>query len=374
MRCLVLSDVHGNAAALDRLISLCEHDTHLAFDAACVLGDLSGYYYDPIAAWEVALRLDPNLHLGNHDIYLRDRLVNNHFGVTTAENESVAWTIMLHTEMMRAHQKQNVGEHAAIDAANTVAKITDHVKRTDVISPQVRTVDGYTLITVHGAPFREPFHGDDSYAMTYLYGRIGPYHNLMQTALEKAIKLAGSSAKRVILCTGHTHMPLIASLTHNGILRWHEGDWTDEKRDAQINLNDLFEEARAVAINPGAVGYPRVARALAHHAHAALIDTGAHSLRMIAIDLKDIMESVKAAMDGWDASPYFDDIRPDLERYYTARNMPLQYATLRHWETQIRQGLIDTFLNACADDDDNLYDYVRHAADGRDGFYLRNGY
>ncbi|GEM_PF-2208506 len=379
MRILVLSDIHGNAIALRHLLDQCARVPHLAApDAVRVLGDLSGYFSDPLAVWQMALALDPDLRLGNHDIYLRDRLLHNRQGVGASESEAVAWTIMLHDQMIRAAMIASTDDDTLPHGSQTAVRIVAHLGRADVCAPHIDHLPGYTVITVHGAPFIDAgFTTDDGYAMPYL----NPSTQYSETqkirrALTSALDLAGAHAERVLLVVGHTHMPLIATLDPDSDINvcWHGASWTHAGHDAPIDLDPLFARSHVVLINPGTVGYPRVSYDMAHHAHAALIDTTAHTLRMIAVDVSDAaLDEVMRAMYAWDVPRYLHKIEPDLHRYYDnlhpttrdadSRALYLGLANgdgvnlLRRWTDIIRPALINTYAQGVPPGDSDVYDY-----------------
>ena len=63
MRYLLISDIHGNLEALEKVLSLAEG----RWDKALCLGDLVGYGPDPNRVIEKVRALDPVLIRGNHD-------------------------------------------------------------------------------------------------------------------------------------------------------------------------------------------------------------------------------------------------------------------------------------------------------------------
>lgn len=359
MRQLVLTDIHGNAIALDHLLEAMNECQHLAFDAARVLGDVFGYYPDPLSVWQRAIALDPELRLGNHELVLRDRLVRQQAGLTPHESEAAAWTLLLHQHQLAATP---LNEQAAVAA---------RLAEPTAVEPRVECIGRYAFVYVHGAPFFD--HTTDDHALSYLHPSTKlAEREEIERALRAAAERAPASADRVLLCVGHSHQPLVVSLNANGNICWHSGAWSTPRHDAPIALDPLFEQARVVMINPGAVGYPRAARALAHHAHAAIIDTEAHTLRMVALDLLgEPLDRFFEAMRAWEAGPARSTIEAPLRAYYRSRPRDAHWADASwadledHWQSQVRSQLLDHYFAGIAAGEHDAYDYSADGFTGR---------
>lgn len=89
MRYLVLSDIHGNAQALDAVLV---HARNTGFDAILVLGDLVGYGADPGYVIDTIRGLKPLAMIrGNHDKVCSGLEPPTHFN--DAAVHSVQWTM-----------------------------------------------------------------------------------------------------------------------------------------------------------------------------------------------------------------------------------------------------------------------------------------
>lgn len=119
MRCLILSDIHANMAALEAVLDDAE-----AFDAVWCLGDLVGYGPDPNECITRIQELDHIAIAGNHDWAALNRLNLEHFNVDA--RTANAWT----------------QEQLSVDSRGYLETVPTRLEQ-----------DGVTL--VHGSP-REP--------------------------------------------------------------------------------------------------------------------------------------------------------------------------------------------------------------------------
>jgi len=278
MRTLIFSDIHGNALALEYLLQVVNRYEHLQADHYRCLGDIFGYYYDPVQAWKRAYSLDPNLRLGNHDLYMR-RMVEGRLGVGAAEDELVAQTII----------PQHVRLTQAIESENGLGAQINHLNSDASYLPATETVDGLTLTYVHGTPALTR-HTDD-HALEYLY----PSSEMSKRdKITHALKALPKHQKtdRAIGFIGHTHQPMLTKLAPTNAngdatlrMEFLGGQWTTESEDHPLEIERLnTPPGSPLLINGGSVGQPRLGKSLAHwRIHALHLDTDTRTLRFIAL-------------------------------------------------------------------------------------------
>ncbi len=156
MRLCVLSDIHGNAAALEAMLPLLHAESA---EAHLFLGDLCGYYHDVPKALRILRRLDNLVAiLGNHDrIFLDIFHGNESLRVAYRERYGLAMESMMGPE----------GKEVALWLSNL---------------PVMTWLDCGIVVGVHGSPM-DPMEG-------YVYP-------------DTPLPVAPKGARFV--CMGHTH-------------------------------------------------------------------------------------------------------------------------------------------------------------------------
>ncbi len=379
MRALVFSDVHGNSLALKYLLNNTRPTAYLQVDVYRCLGDLFGYYADPIEVWKEVLSLDPDTRSGNHDMYQRRMLLNGDMRIGKSESEYVAWTGLLHWELFNAAPPEI---HYQIER---------HLRNTHLVEPRVERCDGYTLVYVHGSAAYIEDNEDYQYETWYLYPKtqhsdceaIG---KAMYAARDLALAAGAPADERVILFVGHTHMPMIAYFDQKQV-KFKDGQWTNAQVDAPIDLNDLFAQSPVIAVNGGAVGYLRASEALAGYTSAAHIDTKNHELRMIAFDMIGRpLDRFSRQMEAWTPRELMPQITVGLHDFYLKKADPgrsgtgvdaqqrARYVLLamkspealyEHWLEHIRPKLVEWLIHGTPQNENEVYVYTAEA------FHLR---
>ncbi len=197
MRCLVISDIHGNLEALERVLEAAG-----AVDRTLVLGDLVGYGADPNAVVERVQRLPHLITIrGNHDKVA--------VGLSPAEGfnqlarQAIEWTAAQLTPASRAWLTALPCGPLCVD------------------------LGGSDLVEIcHGAPFDEDFYVFD----------------------ELDAQRAMAAQRRPLCLFGHTHVPTVFAM--NGHLMALGPARTDR---FTIGL----ESGTRYLVNCGAVGQPR---------------------------------------------------------------------------------------------------------------------
>ena len=198
MRYLILSDVHGNAAALEAALE----QAGAAFDKVVCLGDIVGYGPDPNQVTERIRSLKPvTVVRGNHDKAC--------CGVTNAEDfNAIARTVALWTRQQLA---------------------PENLKYLQDLAQGPVSVGGFQI--VHGSPLDED---------EYLF-----------TVLEAGENLSAMECPVVFF--GHTHL-------QGGF--WADaddrvGEFALELDEGAASAELPLEEGAKYLINPGSVGQPR---------------------------------------------------------------------------------------------------------------------
>ncbi len=204
MRHLILSDIHANLEALVAVLAAAPPD---AFDRILVLGDLVGYGADPGAVIDRVRALHPYaLIRGNHDKVACG--IESGDGFNATAREAARWT---YDTLTPAHREFL----AALPAGPTF--IDDQIE------------------VCHGTPFDED---------AYVFDKLDAL---------RALK----AAARPVCFFGHTHLPVLFSLTDDGF----EALVPDEP----TTVVTIEPEIRYL-INPGSVGQPRDGDARAAYA------------------------------------------------------------------------------------------------------------
>lgn len=196
MRYLILSDIHANLEALEAVLAHAGDDP---YDRVLVLGDLVGYGADPNGVVDRVRALQPDVLIrGNHDKVAAG--IEDPEGFNYMAREAAMWT---------QHVLSPANRHYLAELPRGPVVVDELVQ------------------VCHGAPYDE-----DAYIFDPL------------DALE-AIKIS----EHPLLLFGHTHVPVLFSLTETGLdTRLPSGEaetlWT-------------LDPSTRYLMNPGSVGQPR---------------------------------------------------------------------------------------------------------------------
>lgn len=203
MRCLIVSDIHGNFAAFDAVLQAAP-----GYDQVWCLGDIVGYGPEPRECIQRLRNLPFVAVAGNHDWAVANRVDLNDFNADA--QEAAHWT------------------HSQLHPSDL--EWLSHL-------PERLVLDGFTL--VHGSP----------------------RHPIWEYILQPSIARASFAYFDTPFClVGHTHVPIMYALTEGreGIrCRTHV-----PPQDAPLPLTD----APRMIVNPGSVGQPRDGNPLAAYA------------------------------------------------------------------------------------------------------------
>lgn len=253
-RLLIFSDVHGNIAALNALLSRVNEDS---LDGFRCLGDVVGYYGFPDEALQAVAQRDPDFRIGNHEV-----AVTHHACGTDLSFQAVL-AVMRH----RKHLMRNGNWEALRDAANDESRMDTRHEQ----------LDGLALSYVHATPAAAtPFHKvcgnyirptrilrSDQQDWGVLSAHFGEAH-------------AQNGVNLSICFVGHSHTPMIALFEGDQL---HFGEATYGQ---PMSLDGL---QGTVLINTGSVGQPRDNVPLNNGmklAHGVLLDTAERTVTFVA--------------------------------------------------------------------------------------------
>ncbi len=205
MRILVLSDIHGNLAALETVL---DH-THGTYDELWCLGDIVGYGPRPNECVELIKDAATLCVPGNHDLAVLDQLGTLQFN--DMAKEAILWT-----------RSELAVENSAFLAS---------------LEPVPVPVPDMDLLATHGSP-RDP-------VSEYMLDPVTAYENWNQFTEKYCL-------------VGHTHLPDIFRLQY-----LEAGPNPSEVRVEQLKATPGTQIAlqphrdHRVVLNPGSVGQPR---------------------------------------------------------------------------------------------------------------------
>ena len=242
IRTLILSDLHGNIEALQKVL---DHAyDHFAPTEVWCLGDTVGYGPDPVSVWRT-LRNEPvpkgGWLAGNHDWGLVGKLnLGGHFqvngsgallGIQNFREE--AWQVLLHQQVTLESQET----------------LRQHLQRLPVMS-QIRP----GMYLAHGAFMPSIERAITHYLVTknMTAPLIPPekmVKNFQQAILSgtEYIHTHDKKASPQLFAFGHNHIP--------GLWRWQKDQWLPLDLGKVHPLKDLTTSP--ICINPGSVGFPR---------------------------------------------------------------------------------------------------------------------
>lgn len=167
MRIAILSDIHGNAFALDAVINQIQQ---LKIDRVFFLGDLMGYYYHPKIVYQKLQELNATMILGNHEQLFFDCL-----------DEKISID-QLRVRYGSGH-KMALGQFSSIEI--------DELRK--LPNQHLETIENLTIACFHGSPFDKDF---------YLY----------PDADQEILKKCDIGADFTFV--GHSHYPFVAQMPH----------------------------------------------------------------------------------------------------------------------------------------------------------------
>lgn len=197
MKVAILSDIHGNGAALRAVLADMERHN---VDRHICCGDVIGYYYDSAFVWQSLQSLRTVICRGNHEQIL------------------LSW--------INGDQKQR---DEIVSKYGSSYRLISETISSDVIQDMVSlphpvplTIDGVRFLISHGAPWDED---------AYLYpDKLAQFSE----------RLSGYANDFDVLCMGHTHYQMSQSLLNLQLI--NPGSVGQPRSGREI---DAFEHSRA---------------------------------------------------------------------------------------------------------------------------------
>lgn len=234
-RIALISDIHGNAEALERVL---EHLRHVGADTVVCLGDIVGYGPDPARCVELVYEHCDATVLGNHD-----------------------------EALLIEHKEERFNEHARRSLRFTRER-----------------VDEWHLTMLGAMPARATRHG-----VAFSHGSFGKARFDYLYTVESAMRSFAGFQERWG-AVGHTHLPSVFSCTTR-----EDGSPCDVKLLALTgNVRTRLPLDRRLILNPGSVGQPRDRNPLAAW---GLLDTdeGWFEVHRVAYDVESVGAKMVAA-------------------------------------------------------------------------------
>jgi len=216
VRTLVLTDVHADAASLDRVL----RDAEGGWDRLALLGDLIGYGAEPVETVSRLRALGPVAAVrGNHEAMLSRALAGDGVAATPAV-----------LDVLAAHAEALAPDDLAWVLGRPLRALlpADDPAAADAADDHRATADELAAELVHGSP-------DPDRPFDYLLG---------VPAARRAIRFV----RRPLLLFGHTHVP--------GGFVLHQDRWRPISARREETRFDLPADARAL-LNPGSVAAAR---------------------------------------------------------------------------------------------------------------------
>ena len=265
MRTALISDIHGNLTALERVLADMENRS---VDEIVCLGDILGYGPDPVQCVDIVAERCAFSLMGNHDYAVLYEPTN----FNDAAKRAAYWT---RSELERAVEQDSASGMKRMDFLNRLR-----------VRWQYR--DLYTC--VHGT-VRRPIN-------EYLFA-IDPIDNPM-----KVKDVFDRIPNRCLV--GHTHVPGVFTPEPD----FYPADELGHQDSEDPNLAGVFifpDDEKAI-VNPGSVGQPRDGNPKASY---AILDTSSdqHRVEFVRIDydIESVAERIHAIdeLDPWLAERLF---------------------------------------------------------------------
>jgi len=212
----IISDIHGNLEALEKVLA--DIEAKGISDIIC-LGDVVGYYTDPVACLRMVREKARILLPGNHEAGVVDGELANGFNAFAQ-----------HSTMMTRQMLEEAGE---LDFLKSLAH-TESVQQNGCLYVHATPLDPFMVyvpdqfFTDAGEPFGEGLGRDvDQITRNYNY-------------------MSRPNIDATLAVVGHSHDPCIIDLGGRKLIRAHE-----------VEYRFTIEKGKRYILNVGAVGQPR---------------------------------------------------------------------------------------------------------------------
>jgi hypothetical protein len=257
-RILVISDIHGNQAALNAILRTVKEDT---LDAVRCLGDVVGYYGRPSVTLNAIWQRDPDFRIGNHEI------------AATYEGCGDDLHLSRRAILGAMRHRKHLMRDGLWEALKRAAK--DHTR----LDTRYEQVDGLSLNFVHGTPAADqPLR---KVCSPYVrpkrsFGADEQDWNDLSAHFSEVASL--NSAELSLYFIGHSHSSFLAHFAGEQV------HLSSVRYNAPVSLDARHS---VTLINVGSVGQPRDNVPLQNgykRAHGVLLDTAERTVTFIAAD------------------------------------------------------------------------------------------
>ena len=279
MRLGILADVHANLPALQAVMK----DSQSRVDAWWFLGDAVGRGPYPVETIhllrEMVKPFSPNWQVGNHDLYVNQRLSNSQIRSIDREIHAI------HREALRQYRPHGV-------QTPTLWAWCRRNWKLERARPQHISGARADYWLVHGALGDPNMHVGNTSA-AYLFPWDVVHRDEKIRSQIRFLQRLRNANRPAILIHGHTHIPYIAMMPHgfDAPLLW------------PIRYNEPIElqYSQMVFINPGSVGQPRNGEPRSHAAYGILdLSADTFEFRQAFYDCHDVCQ--KMLEEGYDRS------------------------------------------------------------------------
>lgn len=257
-RMLIISDIHGNRAALNALLRAVREES---VDAVRCLGDIVGYYGRPSEVLSAVVECDPDFRIGNHEIAVTYE--------GCGDDLHLGRRAILGAMRHRKHLMRDGHWEALKCAAEDRSRLdTRH-----------EVIDGLSLNFVHGTPAAdEPMKKVCSPYVRPKRSYSADEQDWGEISAHFSEIAASNGADLSLYFIGHSHSSFLAQFAgervHLSAVRYNE----------PVSIGEV---QGVVLINVGSVGQPRDNVPLYNGlkcAHGVLLDTAKRTVTFVAAD------------------------------------------------------------------------------------------
>jgi predicted phosphodiesterase len=257
-RILIISDIHGNQAALNALLRAVREDS---IDAVRCLGDIVGYYGRPSQTLRAVAQRDPDFRIGNHEIAATYETCGDDLHLS---KRAILGAMRHRKHLMRDGHLEAL-KHAAEDSAR--------------LDTRHEVLDGLSLSFVHGTPAADqPLRKVCSPYVRPKRASSADEQDWSALSAHFSEAAALNGAGLSLYFIGHSHSSFLAQFAG------------EQVRLSSVRYNEpvgLNAEQGIVLINVGSVGQPRDNVPLQNgnkRAHGVLLDTAERTVTFVAAD------------------------------------------------------------------------------------------
>jgi len=271
MKIAIFSDLHANLPALRAVL---EDVSNREIDSFWCLGDMVGYYTDPVEPLMFVKRNvdEDDWVMGNHDAMLADLLLPGD-DADGVEIETKGGKIRAHAKFLTPEDWQGTNATPIQALKLNRLELDLHAESTEFwrnqftsqrIKPRRKNLNGRDYVRVHAS--------QNNYLGRYIYSWQDEI--LLPKEFETLNANKGNSIFPQTLCFGHTHVPTLV---------FGEKNKNEFKTESVFVIPEktYLLGARWALINPGSIGQSRDGDRRASY---AILDTDAQAVTFIRVE------------------------------------------------------------------------------------------